>query len=89
MNTVPKPGGSSTDNQISLWLAGILTVIWMSFISLVAFAREALAIEIMSGLTLGLLLALVVVLVVWLLALLYFVLGNRQPSVADASHPQS
>ncbi len=89
MNTVPKPGTTSTDSRLSLWLATIITIIWMFFIFLVAFARKELAIEITSGLTLGLLLALIVVLVAWLLAAFYFIVGNRQPSVADIARPKS
>lgn len=78
-------GRVSRENRISLFLAGTLTVIWMTFIFLVAFAKGLLAIPVASGLTLGLLIAFVAVIVVWLLALLYFILGNRQASPAGAS----
>jgi uncharacterized membrane protein (DUF485 family) len=73
----------SREHRLSLTLAAVLTVIWMVFILLVAFAKGLLATSITSGLTLGLLLAFIVVIVVWLLALLYFLVGNRE---APATH---
>ena len=75
----------SSEHRLSLTLAAALTVIWMVFIVLVAFAKGLLATSITSGLTLGLLLAFIVVIVVWLLALLYFLIGNREAPVAHTS----
>jgi uncharacterized membrane protein (DUF485 family) len=81
----PGLGQGPRENRISLYLAGTLTVVWMAFILMVGFAKPTLAIQVASGLTLGLLFAFVVVILVWLLALFYFIFGNRQASDIDDS----
>jgi uncharacterized membrane protein (DUF485 family) len=63
--------------RVVLSLTAAMVILYFGFITLVAFARPALAIEVVPGLSLGILLGAMVILVSWLLTWVYVWWANR------------
>jgi uncharacterized membrane protein (DUF485 family) len=63
--------------RVALSLTGTMVLLYFGFISLVAFGRPLLAIQVMPGLSLGILLGALVIVASWLLTWSYVRWANN------------
>jgi uncharacterized membrane protein (DUF485 family) len=63
--------------RVALSLTGTMVLLYFGFISLIAFGRPLLAIEVVPGLSLGILLGALVIVASWLLTWVYVRWANN------------
>lgn len=71
--------------RIAISLTAAMTVIYVAFVLLIAYAKPLLATRIVPGLSLGILLGVLVILAAWLLILVYVRWANRHYDTALAA----
>jgi len=71
--------------RIAISLTAAMTVIYVGFILLIAYAKPLLATRVAPGLSLGILLGVMVILAAWLLILVYVRWANRHYDTALAA----
>lgn len=71
--------------RIAISLTAAMTVIYVAFILLIAYAKPLLATRIVPGLSLGILLGVLVIFAAWLLIVVYVRWANRHYDTALAA----
>jgi uncharacterized membrane protein (DUF485 family) len=71
--------------RIAIGLTAAMTLIYVGFILLIAYAKPLLATPLAPGLSLGILLGVLVILTAWLLILVYVRWANRHYDTALAA----
>jgi uncharacterized membrane protein (DUF485 family) len=71
--------------RIAISLTAAMTVIYVAFVLLIAYAKPLLATRIVPGLSLGILLGVLVIFAAWLLILVYVRWANRHYDTALAA----